>query len=123
MAMGGPLASPDTFAGGQSPDVNTLMASPLADRLGGGVTNERYQQIAMLVPMLRQGLKMLSTLLLDLDPRQAAELEAMAAKLLKIEVPPMPLPAQLPTAAQMGGAMNPNPLPTPMGMGPGIIGG
>jgi hypothetical protein len=118
----GPLASPDTFTGGQSPEPNTLMASPLADRLGPGVTNERYQQIAMLVPMLRQGLKMLSSLLLDLNPKQAAELEAMAAKLLKMEVPPTPLPAQLPTAAQMGGSMNPSPIPTPMGMGPGIGG-
>lgn len=108
-----PLASPDTFTGGQTPESQTLMASPLADRLGGSVTNERYQQIATLVPMLRAGLQMLSKLLIDLDPKQGAELESMAAKLLKIEIPPMPMPSQLPTVS----GLTPSPLPPPMGMG------
>lgn len=116
--LGPALASPEMMQGPPSPERNTILASPLADRLGGiGQTN----QLPMLVNMVRKGLSAISTMLRDSDPRAAADVEEMAAKLLKLSVTAGARPGAIPAMAErMQSPMGFPPMPAP---GTGVMAG
>ena len=92
------LSSPELNAGGPSPEQNTLLASPLADRLGGGL-QQQHGQIAMLSALARKLLQAIAKQLSMSDPKAAADVEAFAARLLKISATAKVGPPQIPGMA------------------------
>ena len=94
------LSSPELNSGPPSPERNSLLSSPMADRLGGGLV-QANSRLAMLVKMVRQGLQAISVMLRDSDPKAAAEVEQFAAKLLRMSATANVRP---PAVAQMANA-------------------
>lgn len=126
--LGPALASPEVTQGPPSPERNTILASPLADRIGGGIS--QTSQLPMLVNLVRKGLQAISVMLRDSDPKAAADVEQFAAKLLKLSVtaPVRPgaipgMAAQLPGGPGMGGAGMPMGHPPMAVPGTGVMAG
>lgn len=104
------LAQPNMQAG---PESQTLMASPLADRIGGAVQAQQQQnRMAQIAEMVRMGLRMLSSGVTTNDPRSAAKLEKFAADLLTMFTK-KPVPQTPQAMRQMAGGLNMPPSPGP----------
>lgn len=80
-----PIApSPATFAGGVSPATNTILASPMAERYAGYILQQQQMAVeGQIVELVRRALRMLAERKRTVDPRQAAQIERMAAQLLQ----------------------------------------
>lgn len=79
------MGSPElgSTAGVRTPESQTLMASPLADRMAGAIMHQQQmQQAGKIAEALQGGLKMLANLSRMSDPKTAAKFEKMAADLL-----------------------------------------
>jgi hypothetical protein len=117
-----PMASPEMRGGPPTPAARTLMASPLADHMAGGLAPPQNPQLPRIADLVRQGLHAISVMLRDTDPKSAADVEMMGAKLLKIVPTPPPAPGPGGVAGMAGGvppggqAMPP---PAAPGAGPG----
>ncbi len=91
----------------RTPESQTLMASPLADRLAGAVMHQQQiAQGAKISEALQGGLKMLANLLRLSDPKAAAKFEKMAADLLS-RFPPSAGPPQTAGGVNMMAGMLP----------------
>ena len=116
---GGGMASPELNQGPPSPERNTLLASPLADRIGGGL-QQAQGRLAMMVQIARKILQSISTQLSMSDPKAAAEIESFAAKLLKLGATANVSPGKVPGLANalppFGGGQGMN-IPPPAGGG------
>jgi len=96
------MPSPEVFQGGRTPEPATIMASPLADRIGGLLMQRQQQAVfARVAETIRNGLRLLASVKQAQDPKQAAQIERMAAQLLQM-FPPIAVPS---TEGQMGGLM------------------
>jgi hypothetical protein len=96
-----------------------MLASPLADRLGGGLAPPN-PQLPQLIKLVRQGLQAISVMLRDTDPKSSADVEMMGARLLKmVPIAPPPSPGGI---AGMAGKLPPMPGP-PGGMPPAPVPG
>ena len=120
------LTSPEMNSGPPSPERNSMLASPMADRLGGGLM-QANSRLAMLVKMVRQGLQAISVMLRDSDPKAAAEVEQFAAKLLRLGATANVSPAAVGRMASAGGLPqsgpgSPPPSPGGMSMQPPLSG-
>ena len=117
--MSGDMSSPEMTQGGPSPERNTLLASPLADRIGGGL-QQQQGRLAMMVQIARKLLQAISQQLSMSDPKAAADVEQFAAKLLKLGATANVGPGQVPGLANalppFGGGQGMN-IPTPAGGG------
>ena len=107
--LGGPMAptprmaSPETVMrppSPSSPDSRTVLASPLADRLGGPL--QQQQRMAQLTKMVGWATKLLGQVanqVMDTSPKQASELKQIEAKLIRW-FPPQPGPPTSPAGVQ-----------------------
>ena len=109
---GGDLSSPEMQQGAPSPERNTLLASPLADRIGGGL-QQQQGRLAMMVQVARKILQAIANMLSMSDPKAAADIEKFAAQLMKIAATANVGPGKVP---EMASALQ----PFPQGQGMGI---
>src|SRR4249920_4154382 len=97
-----PMSSPEMDQGGAiSPEVSTILSSPLADRLVGPLMQmQKMGKMAKVGDAVRGMLKMLAGQMLEMDPKKAATLEQLAAKILTL----LPQPGNTPSspAGMMG---------------------
>ena len=108
------MSSPETFQGGKTPEPATIMASPLADRMGGLLMQRQQQAVfARVAETIRNGLKLLAQIKQGTDPKQSAQIERMAAQLLQM-FPPVVVPS---SEGQIGGLMQGAPQMPMQGMG------
>src|SRR5262245_51698375 len=88
--------SPEAMpAGGVSPEVQTILASPLADRLVGPLmAMQKMGKMAKVGDAIRGLLQGLAKEMLEFDPKKSATLEQLSAKILTL----LPQPEGPPTA-------------------------
>jgi len=95
--------SPEANSGPPSPARNVVVP-PVSDRMGGALQQANGKLMAV-SSMVRKGLQLLSVMLKDSDPKTAADLETMAAKLLKIASTANIGPSSVANMAAAGGGM------------------
>lgn len=115
------LASPETVSGPPTPESNTVLASPLADRMGGLSRG----QVPIITNLIRKGLQALSKMIVDSDPKAAERVEKMAADLLKISVTHSQTQVRgMASALPQSGASGPiQAMPPPAVLGTGAMSG
>lgn len=104
-----PISSPETnmamAPGSISPEVNTILASPLADRLIGPIMEmQQMQKMAKTGDMVRTVLQSMAKQIISVDPKKASDLEQLAAKLIKL----LPMPGGMPSPGAMQKDLGPS---------------